>query len=218
MTDLEHDGMRGLILDLRWCPGGFLNEAVNVAHFFLKESMVATVKSREGREVEYKTPAMEEHAADLPLVVLVNGSTSGGAELIAAAIQDHQRGRIAGQRTLGKASVQTPIELVDDKKLKLTTGTFIRPSGKNLHRFPDSKTRDDWGVRPDDRLEYRISADMDRQLREWWQLQSIRPGSSREILPLDDPSADPPRQAALEALLKMKPPKAHPLKDAPRTP
>src|SRR5262249_8821923 len=145
--ELQQQGMRGLVLDLRWCPGGFLNEAVNVALFFVGSKKVASVKTRDGNQVDYSQNAGlagrahfdEKKLETLPLVVLVNGTTSGGAELIAAAVQDNQRGRVAGQRTLGKASVQTPIDLVDDVKLKLTTGSFFRPSGKNLHRFPDSK-------------------------------------------------------------------------------
>lgn len=211
LCELQQQEMRGLILDLRWCPGGFLNEAVNVALVFVGPRRVATVKGRDGNQIEYsQTSGLagrpkydEKKIAALPLIVLVNGSTSGGAELIAAAVQDNQRGGIAGQRTLGKASVQTPIDLVDDTKLKLTTGTFIRPSGKNLHRFPDSKSADDWGVRPDERLEFRVSADLDKQLRAWWQLQTLRPGSSRDALPLDDPTADPQRQAAIDALIRL---------------
>lgn len=208
IAELQQQGMRGLILDLRWCPGGFLNEAVNVALMFVGSKKVAAVKTRDGNQIEYaQTSGLagrpnfdEKKLQTLPLIVLVNGTTSGGAELIAAAVQDNNRGRVAGQRTLGKASVQTPIDLVDDVKLKLTTGTFSRPSGKNLHRFPESKDADDWGVCPDAHLELRVSRDLDRQLRAWWQLQTLRPGPSREVLPLDDPGADPQRQGAADAL------------------
>src|SRR5262249_21973686 len=122
----------------------------------------------------------------------------------AAALQDHKRAVIAGQRTLGKGSIQNQQALpIPNLGLKLTTGTFIRASGKNLHRFPDSKPGDDWGVRPEPKFEFRVSADVSRQLREWWLLQSLRPGSRNEALPLDDPSADPQRRAALQALLGM---------------
>jgi carboxyl-terminal processing protease len=87
--------------------------------------------------------------------------------------------------------------------LKLTSGTFERPSGKNLHRFPDSKPADDWGVRPDADGECRVSPELGRRLREWWGRQSLRPGASNERLPLDDPSADPQRQAAVEAVARL---------------
>jgi carboxyl-terminal processing protease len=202
LEKLRAHEVRGLILDLRWCPGGYLKEAVGVASLFLAEGVIAQVKNRAGQPVPYgSSPDRKVKLLEVPLVVLVNGETSGGAELIAAALQDHRRAPIAGQRTLGKASVQTSLDLgVPGMGMKLTTGTFVRPSEKNLHRFPESSLRDDWGVRPEPKLEYRLSPDLSRQLRDWWQQQSLRPGSARERLPLDDPQADPQRQAALQAL------------------
>jgi carboxyl-terminal processing protease len=202
LDDLKDDGMRGLVLDLRWCPGGFLTEATGVAELFVGEGTLATVKARGKEPTVYRSTA-EGKSLGYPLVVLVNGQTMGGAELIAAALQDHRRAVVMGQRTLGKASVQTPLALpLPGVGLKLTSGTFERPSGKNLHRFPDSKPSDDWGVRPDADGEFRVSPELGRRLREWWRRQSLRPGSSNERLPLDDPSADPQRQAAVEAVAR----------------
>jgi carboxyl-terminal processing protease len=197
---LNDEGLNGLILDLRWCPGGFLDEAVETARLFLGDGTVATVKARQKDDVVYRGKG-EGAFLDFPVVVLVNGETSGGAELIAAALEDHHRALVAGQRTLGKASVQTPLHLgVGTGGMKLTSGTFCRPSGKNLHRFPDSKPDDDWGVRPDPRLEFRVSVELGRTLKQWWLQQTLRPGESTERLPLDDPTADPQRQEALRAL------------------
>jgi C-terminal peptidase prc len=204
LKELYGQGLRGLVLDLRWCPGGFLNEASSTAGLFLKEgALVATIKYRkEGTPPEHSAHG-SEHFTDFPVVVLVNGETSGGAELIAAALQDHHRAAIVGQRTRGKGSVQSmDTTLTIGVSLKLTTGTFVRPSGKNLHRFPDSKPTDDWGVLPEPRYDCRISSDLGEHLKEWWLLQTLRPGSSNEALPLDDPTADAQRQAALRALLE----------------
>jgi carboxyl-terminal processing protease len=206
LADLRDSGMRGLVLDLRWCPGGFLHEASGAAELFVGAVIVATVKSREGEQV-FRSAGVHR-LNEFPVVLLVNGETSGGGELIAAALKDHGRVRVAGQRTLGKASVQTPLFLgTAGLGMKLTTGTFHRPSGKNLHRFPDSKEADDWGVRPDPGLEMRLSADLSRQLKQWWLWQTLRPGSSSEALPLDDPENDPQRQVALAALLEQLEPK-----------
>lgn len=204
MHDLKGQGLRGLLLDLRWCPGGYLNEALDVAQLFLGECTVATVKGRVQGEDTFRSVRDENKLLDLPLLVLVNAETSGGAELIAAALQDNGRATVAGQRTRGKASVQTTtgLPVPGAHGLKLTSGTFFRPSGKNLHRFSDSKPGDDWGVRPDPGLEFRVSPDLDRQLKSWWGELTIRPGPSREALPLDHPHGDPQRQAALEALLR----------------
>jgi carboxyl-terminal processing protease len=194
---LRDGGLRGLLLDLRWSPGGFLKEASGSAELFLGPALVATIKQREGEEV-YRS-AGEGKFLDFPVVVLVNGETSGGAELIAAALQDHKRAVVAGQRTRGKASVQTSV-FVDEVGLKLTTGTFLRPGGKNLHRFPTSTPADDWGVRPDPGLDVRVSAELGRRLERWWLLQSLRPGNASQTLPLDDPDLDPQRQAAAAVL------------------
>jgi carboxyl-terminal processing protease len=193
--------MRGLVLDLRWCPGGFIKEATECAELFLGEKVIARTKERNQERVFRSTG--EPKFQDLPVVVLINGATSGGGELIAAALQDHGQPRIcvAGQRSLGKGSIQTSVFLPGaNLGMKVTSGTFLRPSGKNLHRFADSKPQDDWGVRPDAGLEFPISPALERQLRQWWLLQTLRPGPSREVLPLDDPEADPQRQAAAQAL------------------
>ncbi len=205
LKDLHDHGLRGLILDLRWCPGGYLNEASSAAGLFVKENtLVATIKYRKGRPPEEHLARGSEHFVDFPVVILVNGDTSGGAELIAAALQDDHRAVVAGQRTRGKASVQSMDKTlpIGGVQLKLTTGTFIRPGGKNLHRFPDSKPTDDWGVLPEPRYDFRLSPELGERLKEWWLLQTLRPGSSNEALPLDDPTADTQREAALRALME----------------
>jgi len=206
LNRLQEAGMRGLILDVRWCPGGYLLESASSAALFLDEGTLATVSMRDEtgakREITY-TCSDYHHGLCLqvPVVVLVNGQTSGGAELIAAALQDHKRARVVGQRTLGKASVQSPVAIgVPTAGMKLTSGSFARPSGKNLHRDPDSGPGADWGVRPDPGLEFRVSAELGQQLREEWLQQTLRPGLSNERLPLDNPAKDPQAQAALHAL------------------
>lgn len=206
LTGLKAGGMRGLILDLRWSPGGFLDEAVLIALNFVGQKRVATVKTRNGPEVEYAShaqvptsPRPEHKFLDFPIVVLTNSATSGGAELIAGAIQDHARGKVLGQRTRGKASIQTILPLpIPGGGMKLTSGTFLRPNNKNLNRFPDSKPMDDWGIRPD--REIRLSPSLQDRLEQWWTWQSLRPGATREALPLDDLTNDPQLLSAFEAL------------------
>ncbi len=201
IDQLVRDDCRGVVLDLRWCPGGYLDEALDVARLFLEEGVVATVSGRQGPPKEYRATG-EDAFVQLPLVVLVNGSTSGGAELVAAALQDHRRAIVVGQRTLGKGSVQTPMHLeVSGVGLKLTTGTFHRPSGRELHRFPDSKATDDWGVRPD--VDTRVSPDLAALLKRHWLWQTLRPTEAREQLPLDEPEADPQQVAAADALRQL---------------
>ena len=203
--------LRGLILDLRWCPGGYLTSATGAASLFLEDGVIARTKGRAEAEQVYQALSEEERKfLRCPVVVLVNGETSGGGELIAAALQDHKRAVVAGQRTRGKGSIQSPVPVPllregggfdGTLEIRLTSGTFLRPSGKGLNRFADSKPSDDWGVRPDPKLEFRVSTDLGRRLKEWWQQQALRPGASDKALPLDDPEQDPQRQAALKALL-----------------
>jgi carboxyl-terminal processing protease len=196
LTHLREEGLRGLILDLRWCPGGSLTGAVRTAELFLGEGTIATVRYRSQPEVVYRS-TNENKLRDFPIAVLVNGDSTGGGEIIAAALQDHHRAVIVGQRTRGKGNVQS-LTSVASLGLKVTSGVMLRPSGKNLHRFPDSKPTDDWGVHPD--REHRLSPDLTRALRTWWERQTLRPGASTERQPLDDPTLDPQRNAALEAL------------------
>ncbi|HZT81846.1 MAG TPA: S41 family peptidase [Gemmataceae bacterium] len=202
LARLNEAGVRGLVLDLRWCPGGFLNEAVQAARLFVGDKPVATIKSREARDAGADLGGDGGEAVFRGrVVVLVNGDTAGGGELIAAALQDHGRAEVAGQRTRGKGSIQTMLALpVPASGLRLTTGTFIRPGGRNLHRFPESRPADDWGVRPQEGLELRVSPELGRRLRDWYEEQTLRPGGSARRLPLDDPKADPQRQACVEEL------------------
>jgi C-terminal peptidase prc len=218
LEDLQKAGLRGLLLDLRWCPGGMLDEAVDVASLLVGDRPIATIDYRDGRKQSYSRrhkdlPNQNSNASflDFPVVVLVNGETLGGGELIAAAIQDHKRGVIAGQRTVGKGSVQN--SLMDEQRgvhspvpnmtVRLSVGTFTRSSGKNLQRFAASKATDDWGVRPDTGLEFKVSPELSRKLYQLWQLQDLRPGSSDEALPLDDPVTDAQRRFAVRALRKI---------------
>jgi carboxyl-terminal processing protease len=200
ISALHAGGLRGLILDMRWCPGGFLDEAVEAARVFLSEGVIATIRARGREDLVYRSDGQNVFT-DFPILVLVSGETSGGAELIAAALQDRGRAVVAGQRTVGKGSVQTQIALgVPGAALKLTNGVFLRPNGKEIQRKPGAGLSDDWGVRPEKELEFRVSPDLAKALKEEWQRQTLRPGDSMERLPLDDPDADAQRQAAAEAL------------------
>jgi carboxyl-terminal processing protease len=202
VEELQKANLQGLILDLRWCPGGWLQESEYVASLFLAQGTIASVNYRDASKNERFLAEGHGTVVTTPMVVLINGESSGGAELIAAALQDNHRAILVGQRSRGKASVQRPLPLpIPNVGWKLTQGTFNRPNGKNLHRFPDSKPSDDWGVRPDPGKEFRLSTGLSQLLHEWYLAQSLRPGSANDALPLDDPEADPQRRAALQTLL-----------------
>ncbi len=130
----ELGDIHGLILDLRQNPGGLLSEGVGVTDQFLKKGQV--IVSHHGRasaEKVYKA-AHGNGGKDYPLVVLVNRGTASAAEIVAGAIQDHDRGLIAGETTFGKGLVQTVYPLSENTGLALTTAKYYTPSGRLIQR------------------------------------------------------------------------------------
>jgi carboxyl-terminal processing protease len=126
--------MKGLILDLRQNPGGLLNEGVGVADKFLhKGQLIVSHHGRSSPERRYS--AMHgDGGRDYPLVVLVNRGTASAAEIVAGAIQDHDRGLVVGEITFGKGLVQTVYPLSNDTGLALTTAKYYTPSGRLIQR------------------------------------------------------------------------------------
>jgi carboxyl-terminal processing protease len=150
LARLENEQVRGLILDLRNNPGGLLDSAVNIADLFLTSGVVVSVEGRNRTHSTYEAREPGTMLQGKPIVVLIDGSSASASEIVAAALQDHKRAVVMGERSFGKGSVQTLIPMEGGKAaLKLTTAKYMRPSGKNIHRFPESKDEDDWGVRPD---------------------------------------------------------------------
>jgi carboxyl-terminal processing protease len=125
--------LKGLILDLRNNPGGLLSEGVGVADKFLKKGQV--IVSHHGRNSPEKVyRAQHGSARDYPIVVLVNHGTASAAEIVSGAIQDHDRGLIAGEVTFGKGLVQTVYRLSENTGLALTTAKYYTPSGRLIQR------------------------------------------------------------------------------------
>jgi carboxyl-terminal processing protease len=168
LEHLQQEGLHGLILDLRLNPGGLLKAAVEISNLFLPEGRIVSTRGRTGQEEVYDAEAKRAllvPAENYPMVVLVNKFSASASEIVAAALQDHGRAVIIGERSFGKGSVQNVIPMENrHSALKLTTASYWRPSGKNIHRFPDSKETDEWGVKPnpgfevpmkdEERLEY----------------------------------------------------------------
>jgi carboxyl-terminal processing protease len=126
--------LKGLILDLRGNPGGLLNEGVGVADKFLKRGQViVSHRGRSSPEKVYRA-AHGNGGKDYPLVVLVNRGTASAAEIVSGAIQDHDRGLIAGEVTFGKGLVQTVYPLSENTGLALTTAKYYTPSGRLIQR------------------------------------------------------------------------------------
>ena len=154
LTRLRNLGMKALVLDLRFNPGGLLSAATEISDLFIEEGKIVSTKGRNTEERVWNAKKSGSFA-DFPMVVLVNRYSASASEIVSACLQDHKRALILGERTWGKGSVQNVIELEGGKSaLKLTTASYHRPSGKNIHKFPGAKDSDEWGVMPD--TDYRI--------------------------------------------------------------
>lgn len=143
------EGMRALVLDLRRNPGGLLDSAVAVADRFIEKGVIVSTKGRTPEMVHQFDAQKDDTYPAFPLALLVSNYSASGSEIVAGAIQDHHRGIIVGQRSFGKASVQSILSLDGGCKLRLTTARYYTPNGRLIHREPDAKETDEWGIHPD---------------------------------------------------------------------
>jgi carboxyl-terminal processing protease len=136
LAKLEPQGLKSLILDLRDNPGGFVKEAIAISSDFLyKGQGILSIRGRSGGMRSGEIPAMNPTPNEAPLVVLVNGASASASEIVAGALQDHDRALIVGQTSFGKGLVQSPFELEKDSGgLILTTGKYYTPSGRLIQR------------------------------------------------------------------------------------
>ena len=128
---LGEKGAKCLVLDLRDNPGGLLSEAVATVSLFVADGAVCVTDGVHHGRRTYEVSG-DAPLADVPLVVLVNGESASAAEVVAAALHDHERATVVGRRTYGKATVQSVRELSNGAALKLTSAVFVTPSGANL--------------------------------------------------------------------------------------
>ncbi len=145
MQDLKGQGAERLILDLRGNPGGLLTEAINVTNLFVpKGKLIVTTKSKVKKfNQEYKTKNQPEDL-EIPLVVLVNGSSASASEIVSGGLQDLDRAVVMGARSFGKGLVQRPLKLTYGTQLKVTISRYFTPSGRCIQSL-DYWNRDDDG-------------------------------------------------------------------------
>ena len=151
LDKLSAQGMRGLILDLRFNPGGLLDAAQQVSELFLpKDKLIVFTKGRlRSQNHSFYSQARGQVYDKVPMIVLINGSSASASEIVSAAIQDHDAGLVVGQPSFDKGSVQTVFRLDEDEALKLTTARYYTPSGRSIHkdrsRHPDVEGMDGEG-------------------------------------------------------------------------
>ena len=150
---LEKNGLKGLILDLRFNSGGFLQASADVVDLFVKEGLIVTSKPRHGLET-YEIAHRSGTHPDYPVVILINGSSASASEIVAGALQDpkYQRATLVGSRSYGKGSVQVVTPFTGGgSQLKYTIAYYHLPSNQRVeNRYQIQKEgRDDWGIAPD---------------------------------------------------------------------
>ncbi|MGD0141434.1 MAG: S41 family peptidase [Tepidisphaeraceae bacterium] len=145
-SGLMSQGMQGLIMDLRFNPGGQLQQAIKVVNLFIKDGVIVSTHGRNSPEEVDRAGAEATTLPYFPMIVLVNDHSASAAEIVAGSLKDNHRALVEGQRTFGKGSVQRVIQLgQDDGTLKMTVAHWYLPSGRLVSRKKDST---DWGVEP----------------------------------------------------------------------
>jgi carboxyl-terminal processing protease len=175
LTDANDGMLDGMVLDLRNNPGGVLDAAVDVSDLFLDSGLIV---SADGRTVESRF-SRSAHRGDIldgaPIVVLVNSGSASASEIVASALQDHNRAVIVGTPTFGKGLVQTVMPLSRGRAIKLTTSRYYTPSGASIHEVgvqPDLLVAETPGF-PDLSLAGLVDSEADAQLAE--AMQQLQP-------------------------------------------
>jgi carboxyl-terminal processing protease len=203
IAGLAGRGMKALILDLRGCPGGLFSAVVDVARLFLAKGTIVTMRKRGEVVQSFTAEAQPVLAADVPLVLVVDGSSASAAEILAGALKDNDRAVLLGSRTFGKGSVQSIVKLKDDGgAIKLTTAYYQLPRGEDIDR---REGKADWGVDPTDG--YYVPVDgrtLELLIRK--RLERDRLGAAAEapkVTPesIERDEADPQLAAALKTLI-----------------
>lgn len=160
---LLQDGMRSLIIDLRFNSGGLLEASVDVVDCFVTEGVIVETKGRDRQSHKVYRAEAKDTYDKLPLVVLVNKRSASASEIVAGALQDHRRARLVGSKTYGKGSVQSILPLSDEKTaIKLTTAKYYTPAGRCIEKQGDKEG----GIDPDIAVE--MSPDEERELVRWF--------------------------------------------------
>ena len=158
IDELQSDGMKGLVIDLRDNPGGLLDTVVDMLDYMLPDGLLVYTADKNGNGDKYYSD--DGHQVDIPLVVLVNGNSASASEVFTGAIKDFKWGTIIGTQTFGKGIVQDILPLGDGSGLKITVAHYYTPSGFDLHGK---------GITPDIEVELDETAvygeDSDNQLK-----------------------------------------------------
>jgi len=163
----EDEGIKGMILDLRNNPGGLLDQAVKVANFFVDKGLIVYTDGRvKDQRMEFRATKNGKHYS-FKLACLINGGSASASEIVAGALQDHDRSVIFGSKSFGKASVQTIIPLDDGAGLRLTTAYYYTPKGRHIQKtgiLPDIDLKAE--VQKEEELEEEAGLDKEKKQKK----------------------------------------------------
>lgn len=151
LRKVKADGGKGLILDLRYNPGGLLDAAIEVVSRFVPGQKVAVIVQRkQGEQDKLYTNGRRYFERDFPVVVLVNGGSASASEIVSGALRDYKVAPLIGETTFGKGLVQTVITTSQNTAVAITTAKYLTPTGFDLNRkFDDSNEKTEGGLKPD---------------------------------------------------------------------
>ncbi len=140
------ENIDGFVLDMRNNPGGLLSEAISVSDLFMNSGEIVSTRGRDSRDSRRYNAGDGDVAEGLPIIVLINGGSASASEIVAGALQDHERGVVVGTKSFGKGSVQTIMPMQGNGAMRLTTARYYTPSGRSIQAL---------GVAPDIIVEQR---------------------------------------------------------------
>ena len=201
LKKLEETGLKGLVIDLRYNPGGLLQAAVLICDLFLEDGLIVSVRPRVGDPESYFDRGAGKFT-NFPVAVLVNGFSASAAEILSACLQDYNRAIVVGERSFGKGSVQSVEDfLPTGGQIKMTTARYFPPLGRNIDKL-STKGKDDeeWGVKPDAGYEVKLSREERQDLAEHFRNREIIPRKGVAAKEKEKPFEDRQLEKALEYL------------------
>jgi len=176
--------IEALILDVRDNYGGALDAAVGISDLFLRAGLpIVTTRGRDQVERDRFVSTGSGVYTEIPLAVLSNHNSASAAEILAACLQDYGRAKVIGERSYGKGTVQRLMRIESGRSLlKLTSATYWRPNGQNIHRMQSDTDLDQWGVMPSDGFEIALDDDEYLQLRKYRQRRDFLSASTNGAL------------------------------------
>ena len=179
VENLQSQGMKGLILDLRLNPGGSLQEAQDISSLFVKEDVIVSLKYKNGQEQKYMRT--KQQLGNFPMVVLINKGSASASEIVTGVIKDYKRGTVIGETTFGKGIVQQIIPLKSNDAIKLTIAQYFTPKGNYIHGK---------GIEPDIKVPMEELIALKGYTNESEEAKSIRKKELEEILVKDKGSEE----------------------------